>query len=854
MLLASVALAADVNVTVDTSTGIDLDTLAPLSSVEVAPGVNVVNDASGTLINGSYSGFGAPTTTWTLTNRGTIHIPNSIPAGPAVRFDAGGTIENYGLIETLHNNAIQFSAGGTIRNYAGGEIRGAWAGVSIQGSAGSVTNSGYISSAGGGGIDMRGGGSIVNEVGASIHTEGNSNVAAYLVGGTSRSIENAGTIESIGGNFATGIEIGNGDGSVVNQATGSVYGTYNGIYTGSSGTLTIGNAGTIRSMNGPTIQFRTAGAITNTGTVERVGGGDALTFSGNHVRTLNLGTGSQINGNVVGGTSGTDNLVLQGTGTETLSRFTNFETLAMQGTNWSLTGTGTIASSTTVSSGRLSLDGILTSPTLIVDVGATLDGSGTFHGNTLSSGVLAPGNSIGTLTLSGDVSFSAGSFFDVEVSGTPALLSDFLDVGGEAHLDGNGTVRVFPEAGSYPGSFAYRILTAANGVNGCFAGVVSNSVFFTPTLDCQANDVFVTLDQNGTAFVHVAATPNQLATAGALQQQGSGDPMFDAILALGSDAAQDAFDQLSGEIHAGLVGALREDSRYPRESALDRIDEAFAARAGGATEEQLWVRGSAAVLTSAGDGNAARLDQGTANVMVGADGFVDDDLLLGFEVGVSQTGVTAAGRSAAAQASGFHLGVYGGRVLDSFRFRGGAAYSGYGVTVTRTPALAGFGDTLQSQYGAGVAQLFTDIGYAFAFDGATLEPFGRLALVYQGARAYAETGGPAALSGATQGELAAIGLLGLRTQAEFTAADDRAVRLNGMLGLQIVAGTGASTTHSLAGGTDFTVSGATPGTSLVGRFGIVTDIAPGHSLSMNLAASLVAQSSASATAGYTMEF
>src|SRR5690606_36618737 len=122
---------------------------------------------------------------------------------------------------------------------------------------------------------------------------------------------------------ATGIEIGNGTGSIVNHASVTVYGTYNVTYTGSSGTLMIENAGTISTTNGPAVEFRTTGTITNTGTIETIGGGNAITFGGNHVRTLELGTGSQILGNVVGGVNGTDNLVLQGTGTESIAKFSN---------------------------------------------------------------------------------------------------------------------------------------------------------------------------------------------------------------------------------------------------------------------------------------------------------------------------------------------------------------------------------------------------------------------------------------------------------------------------------------------------------------------------------------------------
>ncbi len=74
------------------------------------------------------------------------------------------------------------------------------------------------------------------------------------------------------------------------------------------------NTGTIQSANdGMQVKGGVAGIITNSGTIGTTGAGRAIAFSGASAHTLNLLTGSLLNGNVQGGT-GTDNLVLQGTG------------------------------------------------------------------------------------------------------------------------------------------------------------------------------------------------------------------------------------------------------------------------------------------------------------------------------------------------------------------------------------------------------------------------------------------------------------------------------------------------------------------------------------------------------------
>ena len=543
----ALALAEAVDITADTTTGINLDAQPPGSTVRVFPNVSVSN--AGTLMpNGTFSAFHA-TQPWTLTNEGTIDAA----LGNAITFNGGGAVINQSTI-TSGFNGVWFGAAGSVENAAGAEIHGGTSAVICAfflggcSEAVNVVNYGTITSDSADTVTLQGGGTVTNHAGGLIQAEGSN--AVSIIFGTTREVVNSGTIRT---NAPTAAAISINPGTVTNNAGGEIIGTFNGVWAHSGGAMTVVNHGLIEAtaanfnfgIPGSAVELDAGGSITNTGiirssstnntdaaiyasgattitnsgTIQSLTGGLAIQFDSNAANTLNLNTGSVLGGNVQGG-SGTDNLVLMGTGTENIGRFLSFETLSMQGTNWTLDGTGTFSTSATVAAGRLDLDGVLTSPTLIVDAGALLGGTGSLLGNTLNSGTISPGNSIGTLTVSGDVTFSAGSFFDVEVSGTPALLSDFLDVGGAAHLDGNGTVRVFPEPGSYPPSYTYHILTAAGGVNGCFGDVVSTSAFFTPDLDCQPNDVFLTLTQNGTAFVDVAETPNQVATAEALQERG----------------------------------------------------------------------------------------------------------------------------------------------------------------------------------------------------------------------------------------------------------------------------------------------------------------------------------------------
>ena len=81
-----------------------------------------------------------------------------------------------------------------------------------------------------------------------------------------------------------------------------------------------------------------------------------------------------------------------------------------------------------------------------VAVGAagTLGGNGTIGGNVVNAGTLAPGNSIGLLTVNGSYAQAAGSTYQVEVNN--AGQGDRINVGGAAAIQG-GTVQVLAAAG-----------------------------------------------------------------------------------------------------------------------------------------------------------------------------------------------------------------------------------------------------------------------------------------------------------------------------------------------------------------------------------------------------------------------
>ena len=142
-----------------------------------------------------------------------------------------------------------------------------------------------------------------------------------------------------------------------------------------------------------------------------------------------------------------------------MTKFVSFDTASMQGTNWELTGTGTYATSATVQSGLLRVNGTLTSPAFAVLSGGTLGGTGTVVGAVTNNGIVAPGNSIGTLNITGPYIQATGSSLNVEVNTAPA--SDLLNITGTATIQGGAGVNVFAAPGLYTVGQRYTILTAS---------------------------------------------------------------------------------------------------------------------------------------------------------------------------------------------------------------------------------------------------------------------------------------------------------------------------------------------------------------------------------------------------------
>jgi outer membrane autotransporter protein len=629
----------------------------------------------------------------------------------------------------------------------------------------------------------------------------------------------------------------NGTGTLVVSNGGSVSNTngHLGYGAGSIGVATVDGAGsTWTSSSVLLIGESGTGTVTisNGGTVS-AGGGVTLADLAGSIGTLNIGGAA---GSAATGAGVFDPAALQfGVGVGALN-FSHTETnyafgasISGLGTINQIAGTTTLTAdssgftgATNLSGGRLAVNGSLAN-SLVTITGGVLGGNGMVGGIVAQSGgIIGPGNSIDTLNVAGDVTQAAGSIYQVELTSTGQ--SDLIKATGTATIAADAVLDVVKtDAGSYVLGTHYTVLQADGGVTGTYT--LNGAGPFIGLL-ANYDDTHVYLDVvQAKSFAAVGLTSNQIAAGGGAESVGAGNPLFNAIMDLPTEAiAQAAFDQLSGEIHASAKGMLLEDSRFIRDAASNRISAAFGdvgaaplpvmAYGEGGPETvgpdtdrfAVWGQAFGSWGNTGSDGNAAAFDRSTGGLLAGADGLVGG-WRVGLIGGYSHSSFDADARQSSGDSDNYHLGLYGGTNWGAIAFRTGAAYSWDNISTKRSVAFNGFADALSADYDAATAQVFGELAYKVDANRLHFEPFANLAYVDVKTDGFTEKGSAAALTSQSSNTDATFTTLGLRASTGFTLADVNATG-RGMVGWRHAFGDVAPTsTFAFAGGDAFTIAG-----------------------------------------------
>lgn len=498
-------------------------------------------------------------------------------------------------------------------------------------------------------------------------------------------------------------------------------------------------------------------------------GANELTVGGNGLSTEVSGVISDC------GPTGTEcatpstmgSLVKTGTGTLTLS------------------GASTFTGPTAVNGGRLLVDGAIVSDVTVLS--GLLGGTGTVGAATVNNGAtIAPGNSIGTMTVNGDFLLSPGAVYEAEVNA--AGQGDQIVVNGTVGLDGS-VLRVMADSGDYQASTDYVIIDndGSDAVTGNFESIDKNLAFLDPSVVTDGgdgNDVVLTLTRNDMLFQDLALTRNHRIVAEALDRSATDDALTLALLNQSASGARQAFDALSGEIHATVPGILAQDSRYAREAVLGRLVQArhgedgalaaggpqlaFGGDPAGSTPQQrgplaVWTQGFGAWAEYDTDGNAGSADRDLGGFISGLDVDVGGGWRVGLATGASFSNVNVSARLSGADVETYHLGGYVGGMAGALALRGGGLWAWNSIDTSRSVVFPGFYELQNASYDADTAQVFAEVAYPATMGGVSVEPFGGIAFVSVDTDSFNESGGSlASLSGTDTDQNVTYTTLGVR--------------------------------------------------------------------------------------------
>ncbi len=438
--------------------------------------------------------------------------------GTATVTGAGSKWTNAGslVVGNFGAGKLEITNGGTVSNTTAnlGARSGSSGEALVSGTGSTWATSGQLTVGGGSGgtatasgkLSVEAGGTVTNADGV---VGGSGGRGEVLVTGTGSTWANSGmlTIGSTGGSGTLTIAAG---GSVVNtesrvstlsSSIGQVLVTGADSTWTNSGPLTIGYAGpgTMTIENGATVTNTTGTIARGTNVVADVLvrgagstwrntdnlilGGQSLTSQGsNNTATLTVADGGTVE---VGGTLKTftgDTVNLQSGGTIKTNHYlisnTNGHAGSLNWTGGTLSITGNLSIGPTTSN-------LLTVPELgkltgTGTVAGAVDAAGTITipGSVTNAGIVAPGNSPGTMTISGNYTQLDTGILEIELGGlTAGTLYDQLVVSGNAALNGSLVVSLLDGFTLEDGQI-FTILTASN-ITGQFAGLNDRAIVDT---------------------------------------------------------------------------------------------------------------------------------------------------------------------------------------------------------------------------------------------------------------------------------------------------------------------------------------------------------------------------------------
>jgi autotransporter-associated beta strand protein/predicted outer membrane repeat protein len=412
---------------------------------------------------------------------------------------------------------------------------------------------------------------------------------------------------------------------------------------------------------------------------------------------------------------------------------------------------------------------------------------------------------LGTLTLDGSVTFGDNAKYVVDIANNN--LSDLLIVTGNLSISDSAKVEVHfaPDMADADPTGVWTIIEAKdNSTDKRFATQpVFGSTGTADTLFLEMSMVYDGLNtyglydsvklqiiRNAANIPDYARTPNQEETAEGLEDV-TGSPIYNEVTSsnpkvVTDDDLRNLLDELDGEIHASVKGALTKAERMwagklikQAHRPYDEGGEIYLAQnanSGSSSDADaplrvmreggnLWASVDGAVTRTNADKplSIAESKLRGGNLTVGVERVYDQ--------GVGKFGVAVKGgrqlfdvndRHSDANIDTYSAAIYGANELGKVHVTYGATYSREAVETTRNVTLLQTPQRLKADYSLDVVQVFGDVGYLFQDKAWEFEPYVGYTWTRMDQKAFTETGGTAALYSKAKVDNYGLGSLGVR--------------------------------------------------------------------------------------------
>lgn len=433
----------------------------------------------------------------------------------------------------------------------------------------------------------------------------------------------------------------------------------------------------------------------------------------------------------------------------------------------------TFTGQTKVSGGTLVVDTRL-GGSVIVENRAVLTGKGA-AGNTIikSGGILAPERFAKTPEDNNrlyvdSLTFEPGSVY--EIGGSDNALSDDVwattAYGGSGRITINGgSIHVKARAGAWSMiGFPYTVLISDSGdITGKFASTTTDMAFLDVKAEYYPDVVVLRTSRNSTKFEDIPDDDNGKGTGGAVEDLGPGNPIYQEVIGMTPEEANRTFENLNGEIHAGVMSTLLNTSRYSRVAVNHHLLQLPLD-----AEKGLWVDTWGYNGSLDGNKETARLNYNGTGFLLGLDTYISEtgESVLGFAMGYerSKTNIDST-RQSRADLDTIHGMVYGRSKLGTVDLRGGFGLSSTEVDTTRNVNVPGVAGKYTADYSALNLQAFIEASRKFSLgDRMDISPYVNLSHQNLKTRGFKENGGGAALRGNARTSSLTSSIIGFHTK------------------------------------------------------------------------------------------